>query len=342
MAMKRWIVGIVLIFLFGNGGKLAAVSKRGTSVAQFLKIGVGARAAAMGGAFLALANDVSALYWNPAGIAGLPKASLMATHTRWFADLNHDFLGVVLPVSRAGNIGVSITSFSAPEMEQTTYTQPEGTGIYFDVQDLALGVTYARWLTDRFRFGLTGKLVHQRLFNEVAQTFAVDIGGLLRTGVPGLQLGMVMTNFGGKMRLDGRDLIVSYDKRPDVAGNPLIEAKLSTESWPLPTSFRVGIAWSLWAPQQALHASDTQTIIVTMEGYHVNDAAETLDMGIEYGWKGILFFRGGYRINHDTERWSVGTGVHLPLGNWHIKADYALTQMLELGYVQRIQLELSF
>ncbi|NOX37017.1 MAG: PorV/PorQ family protein [Calditrichaeota bacterium] len=340
---SRMLIGILLAgAIIFAAHPLLAVSKKGTSVAQFLKIGVGARAAAMGSAFVGLANDVTALYWNPAGIARLDRPQFMAAHTEWFADLNHEFMGLSLPLGPSTALGVSFTAFYAPEMEQTTIEEPEGTGIYFDTQDIAIGLTYARRLTDRFSFGMTAKYVHQRLFNETASTFAVDIGGQLHTGFKGMRLGMVMTNFGGKMRLDGRDLIVSYDPRVDVAGNPLIESKLSTESWPLPHSFRIGIALDLLGKQAAVHYDPIQRITVTIDGYHVNDAAETLNWGAEYAWSELFFLRAGYRWNHDTERWSLGVGIRLPFQRWMVQADYAFAQMGDLGPIQRMQIGIQF
>ena len=110
-----------------------AVSKAGTSVAQFLKIGVGPRATAMAGTFTGLADDVTALYWNPAGIAWLKNRQFMVAHSEWFADINHEFAGVALPISASSALGVSFTALSTPDMEQTTVDQPDGTGIFFDV-----------------------------------------------------------------------------------------------------------------------------------------------------------------------------------------------------------------
>lgn len=341
---RGWmLVGLMLagaIIFFAR--PLFGVSKKGTAVAQFLKIGVGARATAMGSAFVGLANDVTALYWNPAGIARLERPQFMAAHTEWFADLNHEFMGLSFPLGPSAALGISFTAFYAPEMEQTTIQEPNGTGIYFDTQDIAIGLTYARRLTDRFRFGMTVKYVHQRLFNETASAFAVDIGGQLHTGFKGMRLGMVMTNFGGKMRLDGRDLIVSYDPRRDVAGNPLIESKLATESWPLPNSFRIGLALDLLGNKAALHFDPVQRITVTIDGYHVNDAAETLNWGVEYAWNELFFLRAGYRWNHDTERWSLGLGIQLPFQRWMVQADYAFAQMGDLGPVQRMQIRIQF
>src|SRR5258708_3071626 len=80
----------------------------GSSGSLFEKIGVGARSAAMGGAFSALADDISALYWNPAGIARLKGDNVSATYTAWFGGINHNFIGAVLPISDRYRFGISL------------------------------------------------------------------------------------------------------------------------------------------------------------------------------------------------------------------------------------------
>jgi long-subunit fatty acid transport protein len=338
---------LILAFFFSFVGSLgihaAGVNKSGTVAGQFLKIGVGARASAMGGGYVGLANGVDALYWNPAGVAWMSNRQLMVSHSEWFAKIDHEYLAVALPFGSLGTFGISFTALSAPEMEQTTISQPEGTGIFFDVLDIAIGGTYARKLTDRFSFGITAKYVYQKLFNETASSLALDLGGYLHTGFKGMRLGMAMSNFGGKMKLDGRDLIVSYNPDPDAPGTPVTEAKLSTESWSLPTTFRVGIAINvLGKEQQGFFSNEAQRLTLTADGNQLNDAAETMNLGLEYTWYERFFLRGGYRVNHDTEDYSAGLGLKVPLQAWMIMADYALSNMNDLGYIHRMSISLQF
>lgn len=340
---KILIFAIIVSFVSSAGVYAAGVNKSGTVAAQFLKIGVGARATALGSGYVGLANGVDALYWNPAGAAWMSRSQLMASHSEWFANINHDYLALALPFGNVGTLGLSLTALSAPEMEQTTIAQPEGTGIFFDVLDLAIGATYARRLTDRFSFGITAKYIYQRLFNETASSLAFDLGGYLQTGFKGMRLGMAMSNFGGKMKLDGRDLIVSYNSDPNAPGNPASEAKLSTEDWPLPTTFRVGIAMNVVGKeQQGFFNNEAQRITVTVDGNQLSDAAETMNLGLEYAWNERFFLRGGYRINHDTEDYSAGMGLQIPLQTWMILADYAISNMNDLGYIHRMSLNFQF
>ena len=148
------LLGFLLINpnLYSQDDNLSSetISKVGTSVAQFLKLGISARTIGMGGAFVAVANDVSTIYWNPSGITNLPTTSLGVTHTQWFADISHDFFGITVPLSTSDFIAVHAIALNTGELEITTVTQPEGTGVFYDVSDLAIGLSYARALTDRF------------------------------------------------------------------------------------------------------------------------------------------------------------------------------------------------
>src|SRR3990172_5369825 len=134
--MKK-IITFILVITFQAVSFAGGFSKVGTAAAQFLKIGVGARAMGLGGSFTAIANDVSSLYWNPAGITNIPEFSLSVSHTEWFADISHDFAGIVYPLSSSDIIALNVIALNTGEQEVTTVTQPEGTGVFYDVSDLS-------------------------------------------------------------------------------------------------------------------------------------------------------------------------------------------------------------
>ncbi len=336
-----FVYSILTGMLIFNTDYASASTKVGSSAAQFLKIGVGARAAAMSGSFVAIADDPSALYWNPGGAGWLHDKQLMVSRTESFAEINHEYAAALLPLSGSTTLGLSLTTLYTPEMEQTTIQEPDGTGVYFDTRDVAIGLTFARQMTDRFAFGLTGKYIQQNLFNESAKTVAFDVGGVLETGFRGMRIGVSMNNFGGKMRLDGRDLIVSHDDRPEV-GNPLASAKLETQGWSLPIIFRLGLAMDAVGGRSGLLINEKQRLTLSMDGYHVNDAQETMSLGLEYGWNEILFFRGGYRLNHDSEKFSLGFGTRVNLRRWEIQVNYSFSDMSDLGDVQRFGAGVTF
>ena len=130
-----------------------------TTAASFLEIGSGAKSLSMGGAFVSVANDVSALYWNPAGIINLDRPSVQFYHSPWLVETEYYYGGIVVPLSPADAIGFSYTSVGMDEMMVRTVEMPEGTGEKFDASNLAMGIAYSRKLTDQFSFGILS-LIH--------------------------------------------------------------------------------------------------------------------------------------------------------------------------------------
>lgn len=339
--MKKIITIILFVTLqavnYGGG-----FSKVGTTAAQFLKIGVGAKAMGLGGSFTALANDVTSLYWNPAGITNINKFSLAVSHSEWFAEISHDFVGVVLPLSTSDIIAINVIALNTGEQEVTTVIQPEGTGVFYDVSDLSIGLSYARTLTDRFSVGLTVKYIQQNLYNESANTFAVDIGTTLHTGFHDLIIAMSMTNFGGNMKLEGRDLITISNTTNQASGSYNPDARLKTEPWPLPLMFRVGIAMDLIGGSDPFIDSEMNRFTMAIDGVHPNDNTEKVNIGGEYAWNETVFARLGYKINYDVEKWTFGVGVKVNFGTQQAGFDYALIDFRDLGKVSQFSLQVSF
>jgi hypothetical protein len=334
--MKRTYIVLILFISVGF-----CFNKVGTTAAPFLKIEFGARAVAMGGSFVALANDPSGIYYNPAGIAELNQVYLTGVHTEWFADLNYDCAAFVLPAGRI-NFGLWGSFLSCNDIEITTVEQPEGTGQYMNYIDGLLGITASAFLSDRLSIGITAKYIQQTLHNETASTFALDIGSILRTPLKGARLGMCLVNYGGRMQLAGNDLIVQTDPWPEYEGNPDVEARLSTESFPLPLAFKVGIAFDLIGKDEALFINDGHRLTIAIDGIHPNDGEEKLHCGIEYGLLNTLFLRGGYKVNHDTQKLSAGAGIKVGIGKKEICVDYAYVHMGILDSTHRISLGIGF
>ncbi|MCH9008163.1 PorV/PorQ family protein, partial [candidate division KSB1 bacterium] len=152
------------------------VSKSGTSAATFLEIPIGAPAVGMGSAFVSLASDATALYWNVAGTAELEHNEVVALHSSWLAGTSLDFVGLVFSLGNFGNVGISLTSLSMDDMVVRTVEQPAGTGEFFNASDIAAGLSYSRKLTDRFSIGVTAKYIRQEIWHESASAFAIDVG----------------------------------------------------------------------------------------------------------------------------------------------------------------------
>lgn len=343
--MRQWIPGrvgtilIAVLLSLAGAASVLALDNVGTTAAQFMKIEVGARATGMGGNFVALADDPTALYYNPAGITIFSGPAFSASHIEWFADIVHDFVGFTVPVG-AGAIGVSVTALNTGKMEQTTVAEPEGTGIFFDYSGTAIGISYARQMSDRFSFGITGKYIAEKTFNESAQTVAVDLGTLLDVGYKSMRIGMSITNFGGRMKLSGRDLLAGVDTNAD--GIPDTEASLDTDSWSLPLRFRVGAAMDLLGSRGFLSQSEGHRLTVTADGIHPNDNVESIGFGAEYSIREVAYLRTGYKANHDTEDIAFGGGVRLTISGVDLGLDYSYSDLGDLENVQRASLTLLF
>ncbi|GAB4363070.1 MAG: type IX secretion system outer membrane channel protein PorV [Calditrichia bacterium] len=317
------------------------MTKSGTTAAQFLKIQVGARAIGMGSAYVAAARDMSAIYWNPAGLSFVgPNGGVNFVHTEWLADMQFDFAAVAIRAGEIGTFGLSFTSLSMPDMKVRTEFEPEGTGELFSAMDMALGLSYARRLTDRFSMGLTGKYVRQQIWHMTAAAVAFDIGILFRTDFEWLVLGMSISNFGPKLQYTGKDVFVNYDFSPDQWGdNENIFANLQTDKWDLPLMFRFGLAMEILK-------TEMNQLTGTVEARHPNDNTENLSFGMEYGFRKRFFLRGGYQAlfeDKSEKGLTLGTGfVYFLSPTLPFYLDYAYADWGRLNTVHRFSAEIHF
>ncbi len=296
--------------------------RAGISTAQFLKIGVGGRASAMGDAFVAIANDASALYWNPAGLSLFPDNQLMVSHNEWVVDIKHDFIGAVYHLDGTNTFGVSLTSLRTDDMPVTTEFAPFGTGEYFSYSDMAIAVSYSRKMTEQFSFGGTVKYVEETLDKLKMRAVMIDLGTFYYTGLGSSRFAVAVTNFGNQMAPDGE--VVLWGGR-----------KVSEwQSFSPPTMFRIGFAFE---PYQ----NDEHMVTTSIQLNHPNDNSENVSLGAEYKWKSLLFLRGGYKFNVDEQDFTFGAGVNVPLSIANFTLDYAYSNFTKLGTAHRFSIILG-
>jgi hypothetical protein len=309
MKMKRYIPFIAALLLMFYA-QIPAVTKVGTTAAGFLAIDVGPRGTGMGGAYVSLANDATSMYWNPAGIARLNHFEATFCNTKWIADLSFNYAGVVMPLGNFGNLGLNATFLTMDPIERTTEYYPDGTGEFFDAGCSAFGLSYARYLTDRFLIGFNAKYINERMYHCNAYGFALDFGVIFDTGIHGLTFGMSITNYGTKMQLDGRDLQVQHDISPGIYGNnPNINARLLTDRYDLPLMLRTGVSMDV------LKGSNNN-FILSVDALHPSDDVEYINIGGEYVLYNMFFLRAGYKelFKNDSEQGlSFGGGIHYNL-----------------------------
>lgn len=316
------------------------VSKRGTTAAPFLNISQGARATAMGSAFVAVADDPSTVFWNPAGVARLPQNTAMFDHTNWFADISYNFASATINIGDFGALGASFIASDISDMRVTTIDEPNGTGERFTVSDVAFSLTWAYNITENFTIGFNPKVIYQNIWKMSDYAFALDIGVLYNTPFDGIVLGMAITNFGSKMQLQGTNAVVLYDGDETTTGNNgRIPANLQTDKWDLPLGFKVGISY---------HPLKTgaHDLLIAADAAHPNDNYEYVNIGGEYTFNDMFSIRGGYKtlfLEDSEESLTLGAGLkqHL-MGNISIRFDYAWEKFGILKNIQKFSVGVNF
>ncbi len=324
----KWLklsLAVALIFsLHGNAQATEIFAKVGTIGAQFLKMGVGGRGVAMGESFVAIADDASALYWNPAGIAQLEgKSHVILSHTSWPADIGHEFIGYVFTYGGIpGVLGVSMNILQMDPMIRTTEYHPDGINIagseeleQFDAGDLALGFSYAQFLTDKFSFGGTIKWIHQGLEDEFAEALNFDFGTLYNTGFRTITIGMAVQSIGQEMRF--------------------IDQNFSP-----PTMFKLGVAMSAFQAEQ-------HSVLTSVEFNHPSDNKERGNVGLEYLYAPLervsLALRGGYMTGRDVQDYTFGLGVQFPTSAAALaNVNYSFSNLEALGGSHQVSVQLQY
>ncbi|GIK20638.1 MAG: hypothetical protein D8M51_02375 [Ignavibacteriae bacterium] len=331
--MKKLLILVLFVISFGE--IYAQNPNLGTAGAQFLQIPVSARSEAMGGAVVGLADDASAVFWNPAGIVKINNVQAHFSYMNWFDLFDFNAASIVYNAGDLGTFGASVVIFTTDEMEITTEEKPNGTGRFFDAGDLAIGISYARYLTDRFNAGITIKYIRQQIWNESASGIAFDIGTQYRLDFQNLTIAMCMTNFGADMQFDGPDLDFTYRKDSDYPLSRLVPSRLSTDEFPLPLNFQVGIGFDVFE-------YDFVKMRGAIDVTHPNDNAERAHFGTEFSFYDRFYVRAGYKYNYDDQDFSFGAGANVPLGSSAVYFDYAYSVYDILPSVHRISLNLSF
>ena len=324
--MKKIIIILILFTSFIDtkaqlfptlGGQRA-----GISTAQFLKIGVGGRASALGDAFIAVDNDASALYWNPAGLTQFSEDQVIFSHNQWVVDIFHDFLGAVYHLDNTNAFGVAVTSLWMKDMPVTTEFAPFGTGEYFGFRDLAFAVTYSRKMTEQFSFGGTIRYIEETLDKLKMRGVMIDLGTYYWTGLGTSRFAVSVSNFGNQLAPDGEVVLVGKRKKSD------------WQAFSPPTIFRIGFAFD---PIK----NDENMLTASIQLNHPNDNSENVSTGLEYNWHKIVSLRGGYKFNSGEQNYSFGIGVNLPISIADFTLDYAYSNFSRLGSAQRFSIILG-
>jgi len=323
--IKLIFVSFVSLLVFANclyaqlipnlGGQ-----RTGTSSFQFLKIGTNARGTGMGVTFVAVSDDISSLNYNPAGLVLFSDNGVTFTHTQWFVDTRIENVGGVYHFG-SNAIGLSVISLRTEDAKVTTEFQPEGTGDYFRFSDLAVGLTFAKKMTDQFSFGATVRYIEENLGVLKMRTVVGDLATYYKTGLGTSRFAVMISNFGGQ---------VSPAGSVDLIGGRTVN---NFQSFPPPTVFKVGFAFEPWM-------NEKNRVTTSIQLNSPNDNAENFSVGAEYAYKDFLYVRGGYKFNVDAETFSAGAGVKFPISFSKAILDYSIANFKEFGFTHRISLSL--
>ncbi|MDO9548521.1 MAG: PorV/PorQ family protein [Candidatus Marinimicrobia bacterium] len=332
MIRKICIVFFIISIMFFIDTKAEEFAPVATAVAQFLEIGLGARATGMGEAVTAITNDAGSVFWNPAGLADVDGRSLFSAYNTWPAGISIGGLSAAMKLGNIGTFAVSTVYLVTDDMEITTIDFPEGTGEYFNISNYSLGLTYSRYLTDKVSVGVTTKLVHEGYWDYSYSSWAIDLGTLYRTGFRGLNIAMSILNFGPEVKFSGNYIDYSDDK--SYAADP--QKPKTFDKYSLPVNFRFGVS-------MYLIDTDIHRLISAFDMVHPNNNLEQYNLGFEYSMNKMFYLRSGYRFNTDEGGLSLGAGIDLKMGeSLNLRTDYSYADMGILKSIHRFSLGIDF
>lgn len=334
------VIGGLLLLCLAPSAQ-AQKSRAGTATANFLEIGMGSAGSAMGDAYVSLSDDLSSMYWNPAGLGYMDKSEAQFTIQPWVADISTSFVGVGLALPRIGTLALGITQVGYGEIPVTNLDFQEGTGEMFTANDIAASLSYSRRLAQWFSFGASFKYVNSKIWHTSASAMAIDLGVKLNTHffsptgekADGMNIGMSISNYGTRMKYDGLDLLQPIDILPNEQGNyQFASGKFESVDWELPLIFRVGVS---------VHPIivGAHRVTLALDALHPNNNTESINLGAQYQLKvpafGSLYLRGGMKgiYMEDSEYGpTFGGGLLMNLmGNVGLRIDYAYKSVGLLG-----------
>lgn len=286
---KAFCIGFLLTALLCTFARSAHAQhgigfrKVGISGFHFLKVGQGARAAGMGDAFVAVADDIHTVFWNPAGLTHIDRPQYTFSYGRWFVNTKM-YSGAVGFKTGLGNVAFSYVGFSPESFEERTPAQPNGTGRMVRVGNAAVGVAFAKKLTDKLSFGFHARYIQEDLDLVTVKSFDIAIGSIFYTGFRSSRIAMSLRNFGKDNTID-------------------------LEPFQMPVHFNFAAAMELYGKK-----NDPFLFTFAFEAAYTVDFKDRYLLGGEMWMANTLALRGGYKFSYDVEGYTVGAGVKRAVG----------------------------
>ena len=330
----RLLITSIMILLFAvslsNGQER---EKRAQTGMKFLSVANDARASGLGNAITAIEANSSSMFFNPAGMARQkPFVSASVGQTQWIADINYIY-GSASFTPFSGDYGVFGVSFTSVDYGEIIGTRIQGNSFIetgtFQPTAMAVGLGYAKELTDKFSIGGNVKYVRQSLGSHLVQgptgqmedkdfstnTAAFDLGILYKTGFKSLNFGMSVRNFSQ-------------------------EIKYEEENFQLPLTFQIGFSMDM-IDLTSLDKND-HSLLVAVDASHPRDYYEQVSFGVEYTFLNTLSLRAGYVTPHDEMGINAGIGVKQSLAGVEVGIDYAYTSFDIFDSVHRFTVKFAY
>ena len=317
----NWQAILALILLLAAAGWSQEFRKAGKAGFVFLEIPVSARALAMGETGITMPDMLSeGMYVNPALIAfnGNPL-SLNATYASWYVETAHMAAGFTYKIPLIGTVGLSIVNFDFGTIKKTRIILPDfgETGPFIDLgtysaQAYAIGLTFARTLTEKFTMGVTVKYVRENIDQYYADNFVFDIGFIYQTGFYSLRLAAFLQSFG-------------------------LETAYANEKFRMPQILKMGLSYDVWGGWD-----DDRRLTVIAETVHPSDADERIHLGMEGVLMRSVVLRAGYKFGYDDEDLTLGLGLQFKYNMNNFRLDFAYMNHKYLENTLRYSLVVDF
>lgn len=263
---------------------------------EFLRLGGGARPLGMGEAYVGLANDVSAMFYNPAGLAQIAFPEILTMSNNWFLDVKQQIAGFILPTNLVV-IGIGYSGLSSGDIQG--YDQNGAATSNFNTSSSSLNLSFGRKINPNLSLGIGIKTITEKLESRSGTAAAMDAGLLYRVN-RNLRLGAAAMNLG--------------------SGITFI-----TENTPLPTSYRLGAAFSTILFEEDINmAAD----------YVSYPEGAKLNLGVEYLVRNTL----AIRVGSSSGVLRAGLGITANL----LSIDYAYLSRDDLGPTHQLSLSILF
>ncbi len=306
-------------------------SKVGTAVAPILKMGSGARPQGMGGAFVAISDDVNGIYCNPGGLYQSEKVEFILAYTQWFEDMKCHYIGFISPLKNANRIiGLSFTYFGVDDIDKRdSFGNRIGS---LEANDIIVSLSYSHGVSSSLGLGMTVKGIFEKLGDDKGQDIALDIGALYHL-LSTLRLGLNLQNIGPQMDIGG-------------------------EKGKLPFNIKTGLAYTV----------ESFPLILAVDVDVPVDDKMRLHYGVEYALSNLLSLRFGYNGLDDSGSnagYTAGFGIggdvdvrgkpdkwldeEIKISSDNITpkivsmgVDYACVSYGDFGYTHRISFSIKF